>query len=147
MKIFKWIISFSIAFLVAWILIFTFIQEPFKVPVKARLLAYWTPAIPIYAYVAGAFGIGLLLGLFAAFYYYIVLQHKVHQRTRELHELEAKLAAAQRSLEHSEQVQQQLTVQKEPVYGSAILESDTDDDDDDDIPEEINEVEEPEERS
>jgi uncharacterized membrane protein YciS (DUF1049 family) len=102
MKILKWIVSFAIAFLVAWILIFTFIQEPFKVPASARILTYWTPAIPIYAYVAGAFGLGLLLGLFAAFYYYVVLQSKVHKSSRELHALEEKLADAHRSLEQCE---------------------------------------------
>ncbi len=106
MKVLKWIVSFSITFLFAWVLIFTFIQEPFKAVAKARILTYWTPAIPIYAYVAGAFGIGLLLGLFAAFYYYVVMQRKVHQRTKELRELEAKLADAKRVLDEQERSHQ-----------------------------------------
>jgi uncharacterized membrane protein YciS (DUF1049 family) len=102
MKILKWLVVFIVAFLFAWILIFTFTQEQFKQVASARILAYWTPAIPIYFYVAGAFGIGLLLGLFAAFYYYIVLQSKVHHATNELHELEEKLAEARRTLEQCE---------------------------------------------
>lgn len=102
MKILKWIVVFSIAFMFAWILIFTFTQEQFKQVASARILTYWTPSIPIYIYVAGAFGLGLLLGLFAAFYYYIVLQSKVHQRTKELHALEEKLTDARRALEQCE---------------------------------------------
>ena len=57
MKIFKWFVVFIVAFLFAWILIFTFTQEQFKQVASARILAYWTPPIPIYFYVAGAFGI------------------------------------------------------------------------------------------
>ncbi|MBN1576957.1 MAG: LapA family protein [Chitinispirillaceae bacterium] len=102
MKILKWLVVFIVAFFFAWILIFTFTQEQFKQVASARILTYWTPAIPIYFYVAGAFGVGLLLGLFAAFYYYIVLQSKVHRRTKDLRELEEKLAEARRTLEQCE---------------------------------------------
>lgn len=102
MKILKWLLLFTIAFICAWILIFTFTQEQFKELASARILTYWTPPIPIYLYVAGAFGTGLLLGLFAAFYYYIVLQRKVHQSTKELHAVEEKLAEARRTLERVE---------------------------------------------
>jgi hypothetical protein len=102
MKILKWMLLFAVAFIFAWILIFTFTQEQFKQLAAARILAYWTPPIPIYLYVAGAFGIGLLLGLFAAFYYYIVLQRRVHQSTRELQAVEEKLVETRRSLESVE---------------------------------------------
>jgi hypothetical protein len=102
MKVLKWLVIFIIAFLFAWILIFTFMQEPFKVAASAKILAYTTPEIPIYFYVAGAFAIGLLVGLFTAFYYYIVLQKKVHQSIRELKELEEKLVDTRRALEQSE---------------------------------------------
>lgn len=102
MKILKWMVIFSITFLFAWILIFTFTQEQFKQVASARILTYWTPSIPLYAYVAGAFGLGLLLGLFTAFYYYVVLQSKVHKSSRELRALEEKLADARRSLEQCE---------------------------------------------
>lgn len=101
MKVLKWLLIFFVAFLFSWILIFTFIQEPFKELVSAKILMYTTPKIPIYLYVAGAFAIGLLLGLFTAFYYYIVLQKKVHKTTKELHEVENKLADARRNLERS----------------------------------------------
>ena len=102
MKVLKWLLIFFVAFLFSWILIFTFIQEPFKELVSAKILMYTAPKIPIYLYVAGAFAIGLLLGLFTAFYYYIVLQKKVHKTTKELHEVENKLADARRNLERSE---------------------------------------------
>ncbi len=99
MKIFKWVTIFVIAFLFAWILIFTFTQEQFKQVAQARILAYWTPAIPIYFYVAGAFGIGLVLGLLAALYYYILFQTKMRRATRENRDLEEKLAMTHRELE------------------------------------------------
>ena len=102
MKILKWLVIFSVAFIVAWILIFTFTQPEFKVTAAAKILTYTTPKISVYLYVAGAFGTGLLLGLFTAFYYYVVLQRKVHQRTNELHDLEDKLAEARRALEQPE---------------------------------------------
>ena len=103
MKILKWLGIFTIAFLIAWILIFTFNQDEFKEVASAKILAYTTPKIPLYFYVVGAFGVGLLLGLFATFYYYIVLQRKVHQATNELSALEEKLAESRRALEQSEQ--------------------------------------------
>ncbi|MBN1307402.1 MAG: DUF1049 domain-containing protein [Chitinispirillaceae bacterium] len=120
MKILKWLVVFVIAFLFAWILIFTFTQEQFKQVAAARILTYWTPAIPIYYYVAGAFGVGLILGLFAAFYYYIVLQSKVHRRTKELRELEEKLADARRMLEQSETAR---TTDTPPISEAQFTES------------------------
>ena len=99
MKILKFVVIFAIAFLFASVLIFTFIQPEFKVPASAKIITYTTPKIPIYIYVAGAFGIGLLLGLVAAFYYYFTQHQKVHQATKELHVLEEKLADAKRQLE------------------------------------------------
>jgi uncharacterized membrane protein YciS (DUF1049 family) len=99
MKLFKGILIFIVAFLFACILIFTFTQEPFKQLVPARVLTWRTPSIPIYAYVAGAFGIGLIIGLITTLYYYIVQQSKLHQRTRELREVEEQLADARRELD------------------------------------------------
>lgn len=102
MKILKGFGVFIAAFLFAWVIIFTFMQEPFKQVASARILAYRTPAIPIYFYVAGAFGAGLLLGLFFSLYCYISLQLKVRRTAGELQEVKKKLAEAQGSSERGE---------------------------------------------
>lgn len=92
MKVVKWLAVFVIAFLLAWILIFTFIQAPFKQTASARILTWWTPAIPIYLYVAGSFFIGLVVGLCIAFYNYITLQAKLHHKTKECSSLQEQLS-------------------------------------------------------
>ena len=103
MSIFKWLALFAVAFVMAWVLIFTFTQEPFRELVPARVLAYQTPAIPIYIYVAGAFAIGLLIGLATAFYNYIVLSTKVHQKTKKINNLEQDLTVTREDLERLRQ--------------------------------------------
>ena len=99
MKLMKWLLVFIVAFIVAAILIFTFIQEPFRQLVGARILTWRTPAVPIYAYVAGAFGIGLLFGLGTTLYYFILLQARVHHKNRAIDKLETQLSDARRVLE------------------------------------------------
>lgn len=99
MNLMKWFLVFIVAFIVAAILIFTFIQEPFRQLVPGRILTWRTPAIPIYAYVAGAFGIGLLFGLGTTLYYYILLQAKMHRKNRAIGDLETQLAEARLKLE------------------------------------------------
>lgn len=98
MKFIKGLLLFLIAFLFACILIFTFTQEPFKQPVPALIFAYRTPEIPIYIYVAGAFGVGLLIGLCATLYYYIVLQTKIHAKSKELKSLQEQLDDSRRAV-------------------------------------------------
>jgi hypothetical protein len=92
MKVVKWLAVFVIAFLLAWVLIFTFIQTPFKQTASARILTWWTPAIPIYLYVAGSFFIGFVAGLCIAFYNYITLQAKLHRKTKECSSLQEQLS-------------------------------------------------------
>jgi uncharacterized membrane protein YciS (DUF1049 family) len=99
MKLFKGMLLFVVAFLFACILIFTFTQEPFKQLVPARIFTWLTPAIPIYVYVAGAFGVGLFIGLCTTLYYYIVLRAKQHHMTKTLHEIEEQLVEARRTIE------------------------------------------------
>jgi uncharacterized membrane protein YciS (DUF1049 family) len=99
MKLLKGLLIFVVAFLFACILIFTFTQEPFKQLVPAKIFTWRTPSIPIYTYVAGAFGIGLIIGLITTLYYYIVQQSKVHQKTKALRDVEEQLASARRELD------------------------------------------------
>jgi hypothetical protein len=55
MNLLKWVLIFAFAFVVAWVLIFTFTQPPFAEGVPAKIFAYRTPPIPVYVYVTGAF--------------------------------------------------------------------------------------------
>ncbi|MFP4164992.1 MAG: LapA family protein [Chitinispirillaceae bacterium] len=91
MGIVKWVAVFAVAFMAAWIMIFTFNQEPFSTRVPVIILGYRTPSIPIYAYVAGAFGIGLLIGVLAAAYYYLVGQSSIRKKKKEIKGLEDEL--------------------------------------------------------
>jgi hypothetical protein len=99
MRFLKWSVLFVAAFMMAWILIFTFIQEPFKYMVPARILAYQTPPIPVYLYVAGAFGIGLILGLWVALYYFVVQKRLLGLKSKEASTLEEELIRNRNELE------------------------------------------------
>lgn len=92
MKLLKWILLFVVAFLVAWILIFTFTQPPFAQGVPAKIFTYRTPSIPVYIYVAGAFMTGLLLGCSLALYNYITGGLKVRKLSKKLRSAESELA-------------------------------------------------------
>ncbi len=99
MRFLKWSVLFIAAFMMAWILIFTFTQEPFKYLVPARILAYQTPPIPVYLYVAGAFSIGLLIGLWVALYYFIVQKRLLGMKSKEANTLEKQLIHYKNELE------------------------------------------------
>lgn len=99
MRFLKWFVLFAAAFMVAWVLIFTFTQEPFKSMVPARILAYQTPPIPVYIYVAGAFGAGLLIGLWVALYYFIVQQRLLGVKSKEASAMEEQLNYQKNELE------------------------------------------------
>lgn len=99
MRFLKWSVLFVAAFMMAWILIFTFTQEPFKYMVPARILAYQTPPIPVYLYVAGAFSIGLLIGLWVALYYFIVQKRLLGMKSKEASSLEEELNRNRNELE------------------------------------------------
>jgi uncharacterized membrane protein YciS (DUF1049 family) len=63
MRSIKVLLLFIAAFILAWIIIATFTQAPFKQPVSAVILWYSTPAWPIFWYVAGAVAAGILIGV------------------------------------------------------------------------------------
>lgn len=88
MRVLKWLAIFGVAFIAAWILIFTFTQPQFKETASARIITYYTPPIPIYLYVAGAFGIGLFIGLAVAFYYYVTFQAQIRKKNKQIRALE-----------------------------------------------------------
>jgi hypothetical protein len=99
MKLLKWILIFVVAFMVAWVLIFTFTQPPFAQGVPAKIFTYRTPSIPVYIYVAGAFLTGLLLGCSLALYNYITGSLKVRKISKKLRSVESELAVLKVSAE------------------------------------------------
>ena len=88
MKFVKWGIFFLLAFLISFILLRTFSQEPFRQIAPARILGYRTSEIAIYYFVAGAFGIGLIIGLFVAVYNYIAFTADGLKKSNHIKDLE-----------------------------------------------------------
>jgi len=92
MALLKWVVLFVCAFCVAFVIIVTFSQAPFKQPVPAMIFTYQTPAIALYWYVIGAVSVGLALGLAVALYYGIVLKTSIYKKNKQLRELEEKIS-------------------------------------------------------
>jgi hypothetical protein len=91
MTLLKWVVLFVCAFCVAFVIIVTFSQAPFRQPVPAKIFTYQTPAVALYWYVIGAVCVGLALGLVVALYYGIVLNASLYKKNRRIRELEEKI--------------------------------------------------------
>ncbi len=91
MKFLKWSLFFLFSFAVSWILISTFSQEEFSKEAPGVIFVYSTPSIPIYFYVAGAFLLGLLIGLMVAVFNYISLSSKGSRKSRKIKSLEKEI--------------------------------------------------------
>jgi hypothetical protein len=101
MRVFQGIFFFIVAFIVACAILLTFMQEPFRVLVGAKLLWYRTPAIPVYGYLAGAFALGLLFGFVVFIYYYTHQSLALRESKREAASLAAELETLRASLRSS----------------------------------------------
>ena len=88
MKVLKWGSVFVVAFAAAWVLLFTFTQEPFKEVAPVNLVFVQTPEFPMYTFAAGTFAIGLFIGFFVAAYYYIAGQAGIRSKKKDIKELE-----------------------------------------------------------
>jgi uncharacterized membrane protein YciS (DUF1049 family) len=97
MSLMKWIMVFVCAFCVAFVIIVTFSQEPFKQLAPAMIFTYQTKAIPIYLYVAGALILGFFAGLCVALFNYIFLKTALFKKNKKIKELEERIAI----LEHA----------------------------------------------
>jgi Protein of unknown function (DUF1049). len=97
MTLIKWVMLFICAFCVAFVIVVTFSQQPFKQPVPAMIFTYQTAAVPIYLYVAGALCFGLIVGFAVAIYQFITLKATLFKKSRTIKELEEKIAI----LEHA----------------------------------------------
>jgi hypothetical protein len=91
----KWAILFAAAFCVAFVIIVTFSQAPFKQPVSAVIFTYQTAPIALYWYVIGALGLGLVTGLAVALYNYISLQATLMKKNKIIRQFEEKVALLQ----------------------------------------------------
>lgn len=99
MKFVKAGIFFAVSFLLAWVTIFTFIQEPFMQTVPAKLLWYNTPSYPIYFYLLAALGAGLVAGTVISLYYYVTFSVAARARRRQTKDLEDQNALLRAELE------------------------------------------------
>jgi uncharacterized membrane protein YciS (DUF1049 family) len=99
MKLLKWIIVIAITVAATCILIFTFTQEPFKATAQIKIPWCNLPEFSILVYLAATFAVGLLLGFFAAAYYYIVGQAGIHAKKKEIKRLEGVVADTNAELE------------------------------------------------
>ena len=95
MAFFKWAIVFAAAFCLAFVIIVTFSQAPFRQPVPAMIFSYQTKSIALYWYVVGALAAGLVVGLAVALYSYIDLKAALFKKNKTIRELEEKIADLQ----------------------------------------------------
>jgi hypothetical protein len=95
MRFAKWALVFVAAFCLAFVIIVTFSQDPFKQPVPAMIFSYHTKAIALYWYVAGALGVGLAVGLGVALYTYIDLKSAHLKKNKTIRELEEQVTLLQ----------------------------------------------------
>ena len=99
MRFLKWGLIFAIAFAVAWVVIFTFNQEPFKIEAPAKILLWQTKPIPVYVYISGAFFLGLLIGLCITMYEKFSFHRKISKKNKEFRNLEKDFAIVTTDLE------------------------------------------------
>jgi hypothetical protein len=98
----KGIFFFLVAFVVACIVLLTFMQEPFRVLVPAKLMWYQTPAIPVYYFLIGAFVIGLLFGLVTLMYYWGSLSMALTEQKRLVRDKDKELENLRGSVKSTE---------------------------------------------
>ncbi len=148
MKLLKWGIFFIFAFVVSFIILRTFSQDVFKEAVPARLLGNETPAIPIYMYIAGAFTLGLLIGLFVAVYNFVTSASDSFKKSKRLKELEKEvdfLKDQQANMSPVEDGQLLKESFEDTVYARDFLKKETEEgseEEDEEVPEEVAEDEE-----
>jgi hypothetical protein len=104
MKLLKWVLVIAFTVTATCILLFTFTQEPFKATAQIKIPWCNLPAFSILWYVAATFAVGLMLGFFAAAYYYIVGQAGIHAKKKEIKRLEGLVADVNAELERMREV-------------------------------------------
>lgn len=84
MRLIKFIILFSAAFILSWIVITTFSQGPFIQKAPIRIFNYHTSPIAIYWYIIGSCFCGLLIGIVFSIYQSIVHHFQISKLRKEL---------------------------------------------------------------
>ena len=102
MKFIKLGVLFLVAFVVAWVAIFTFLQPPFHARVPAIILWRQTAPYPIYLYLVVSLLVGLAIGAVMTLYYYITFAATAHARSRELDDLAQQNAQLRSELERAQ---------------------------------------------
>ena len=121
MKQVRAIFGFSVAFLIALTVVYTFSQAPFHATVKAWVPFYpGMPALPIYWYVAGAFGLGLALGLFWVVLTYLGLHGKLSRKNKETKELQREVARLQTAID---ELRRPVPLAQPPSYAGSAPET------------------------
>jgi uncharacterized membrane protein YciS (DUF1049 family) len=90
----KWTVVFLLSFALAFVIIVTFSQAPFRQTVPAVLFTYHTKALPIYIYVGSALCLGLLVGFSVAAYYFVALKTALYKKDRQIKKMEDDLDLA-----------------------------------------------------
>lgn len=98
MRFLTWILLFVLTFVVALVMVLTFMQPEFKQVVGAQILTLKTRPIPVYLYVLAAFVFGLGLGTSAAIYNFIRSKALEIRKNRQIRELEEQLSDTKRML-------------------------------------------------
>ena len=92
MRTFMFALIFAAAFCACWIVFATFSQPPFHATAPVKVFAHATTSWPLYRYILAAFGAGLAIGLAMAAYWAVPLSTKLHAKSREMRNLQEKLA-------------------------------------------------------
>ena len=123
MKFAKLATIITITVVVTCILIFTFTQEPFKVIAPVKILWYSTAnQFPLYVFAAATFGIGLLIGFFAAAYYYIAGQAGIRGKKKEIARLETEIAGLKGAVKEKDSELERLLAAAGKAAGNKVSE-------------------------
>lgn len=138
MKFIKAGLFFAVSFLLAWVVIFTFIQPPFWQTVPAKLLWYQTVPYPIYFYLLAALCAGLTIGIVMTLYYYLTFSSAARARKREIRDLTEQNATLKNEVSRLQQTCEQLreqttrhdtqrmtAVKKAPLPQTAVIPSES----------------------
>ncbi len=133
MQLVKWLLVIVVTVVATCILVFTFTQPEFMAAAQIKVPWCNLPKYPILMYVGATFAIGLLLGFFAAAYYYIVgqagirakkkeirrLEEVISDMTRDMDDLRKSVGQAQKESKRLEGVVADMTAELESLRGGA----------------------------
>jgi uncharacterized membrane protein (DUF106 family) len=101
-KIIKWGLVVVVTVAATCVLLFTFMQEPFQGTAAAKLIIMSTPEFPLYFFALATFAMGLLVGFFAAAYYYIAGQAGIRSKNKEIKGLAAVVSEKENTIKGME---------------------------------------------